>query len=465
MRLLQVLILSYLMTVSAVGNADEFDALDLLKSYRFALQQDADYRAAQASADAGREAVNMALAQLLPNVSANYSRFSNDLETQSENLRGAKTTTESRYPSSNTSLALRQPLYRPFLYAGYEQSQARVEGVEAELNKALQDLGVRVAVAYFSILLAEEGLKYLQTQQTAIRAQLEAAELGMKTGMGTRTDLDDATARLDFNLAEELSARQQIDQSKYELGILINHKVTSVLPFDSSKFEPEKLVYQQLETWLQKAENASPELKKLRAEMEVNRLEIRRAEAGHKPTVDLVLQYSNSESDNVTNPNARYINNQVGVQVTLPIYAGGYVDAQIRQADAAFRASEERYEAARRKLETVVRKEFKLIEQSIQKLAALSQAEASAYQAVRSNYKGLEAGTRTRLDILDAEERLGQARFNLAKEQLMFVMARVRLLSLCDTLDEQEIQQVNVWLSQEKKLQLQMAHELLQAGD
>jgi TolC family type I secretion outer membrane protein len=437
-----------------------------LDSYRYAINQDSDFKAAQASADAGRENTNLAWAQLLPNVSASFSRFSNDLETTSEAYNGAKTTSESRYPSSNLSLSLRQPLYRPSLYTGYKQSLLQLDGVEAELDKALQDLGIRVALAYFNILLAEEGFRYVQTQHASIVGQLKSAELGVKTGMGTRTDLDDAKARLDMNLAEQLSATQQIDQSKYELSILINQKVNNVLALDYSNFKPVPLESQSLEQWLRKAESYSPELKKLKAEVDVKRLEINRSESGHKPTVDLVVQRSDSESDNVVNPNSRFINNQIGVQVSMPIYAGGYVDSQVRKATADYKAAEEHFEAARRKLENSVRKEFKSVEQSLLKISAVQHAKTSATQAVISNEKGLQAGTRTRVDVLDALERLGSAEFNIAKEQLFYIMARLRLLALCNSLDEQEIRNVNEWFAKDKPFNLKLSKEvMLQEND
>ena len=447
-------------------SAEEKQTLDLLDSYRYAINQDSDFKAAQASADAGRENTNLAWAQLLPNVSASFSRFSNDLETTDQLTNGAKRTTESRYPSSNLSLSLRQPLYRPSLYTGYKQSLLQLDGVEAELDRALQDLGIRVAIAYFNILLAEEGFRYVQTQHASIVGQLKSAELGVKNGMGTRTDLDDAKARLDMNLAEQLSATQEIDQSKYELSILINQKVNNVLALDYSNFKAVPLESQSLDQWLRKAESFSPELKKLKAEVDVKRLEINRSESGHKPTVDLVVQRSDSESDNVVNPNSRFINNQIGVQVSMPIYAGGYVDSQVRKATADFIAAEEHFEAARRKLENSVRKEFKSVEQSLLKISAVQHAKTSATQAVISNEKGLQAGIRTRVDVLDALERLGKAEFDIAKEQLLYIMARLRLLSLCNGLDEQEIRNVNDWFSKKKTFHLKLSKEVkLQEND
>jgi outer membrane protein/protease secretion system outer membrane protein len=184
----------------------------------------------------------------------------------------------------------------------------------------------------------------------------------------------------------------------------------------------------------------------MRARGEVSQFDVEKARAGHKPTLDLLLQHSLNENDNVTNPNARYINNQVGVQFALPIYGGGYVSAQVRQARASKLEADLLYEAARRKLGAQVRKEFQGMVEGISKIQALEQAERSANQAVISNEKGVLAGARSRLDILNAEQQRSNIRLQLAHERLNYVMARLRLAGLGGKLNQDEIAAVNQWL-------------------
>ena len=429
------------------GLAGSAQALDLLESFQAALSEDPEYRMAQAAADAGREVVPMARAQLFPNLSLSYSRFQNYLNTRSTNILGQTSSYDSDYPSENAGLTLRQPIYRPYIYAGYQQSKARLEGVEATLSLAQQDLALRVSSAYFDALLAEEGLSLVLVQQRAISAQLDAAKKAMLAGQGTRTDVDDAQARLDLTLAKALSARQQIELARHDLQRLINAPVNALNRLDDSKLSLAPLGSEPLEAWMSKAEAQNPELRALKARLDATRLEIDRALAGHKPTLDLVVQRTLSESDNVTNPDARYINNQIGLQFAMPLYAGGYVSAQVRQARAATREAEHNLETARRKLHTQVRKEYQAIEAGILKIQALALAQRSAEQAVISNQKGFVAGVRTRIGILDAEQQLGQVRMELAKERLNYVVARLRLLTLVDGLNLETITTVNRWFS------------------
>jgi outer membrane protein, protease secretion system len=421
-------------------------ALDLLESYEAALSQDADYQAARAAAEGGREMLPMARAQLFPSLSFNATKFGNDLTSETQNSAGKTNITESQYPSKNYSLTLRQPIYRPAQYAGYLQAKARVEGVEAVLDKAGQDLAMRVSGAYFNVLLAQETLLQIEAQGIATEAQLASAKRALEAGQGTRTDIDDAQARLDLNQARQLGARQQISQVRHELEILIGRPAENLRALGKQVPSPESLQPTQLDDWIGRAELASPELRDMRARVEAARIEVDRARAGHKPTLDLIVQKSISESDNVTNPNSRYDNNQVGVQLVVPLFAGGYVSAQVRQAVAALEEAEQRYQAARRKLATQVRKEFQGIQEGMAKLLALEVAERSAEQSLISNEKGFMAGTRSRIDILNASDVRASTRLELAKERLNYVMSRTRLLGLSGDLDHETVLEMNRWL-------------------
>ncbi len=421
-------------------------ALDLLESYQAALSEDAQFLAAQSAAEAGREAAPMARAQLFPVISATAGLSANDLNTRTQSVTGVPYSYDSNYQSKNFALSLRQPLYRPAQYASYLQAQTRLLNVEATLDKENQDLALRVAGAYFNTLLGEEQLRLIQSQKTAVSTQLAAAKRALEAGHGTRTDIDDAQARLDLNVADELAARQQIESARHELHMLINRPVAALQPLNTKRLELVPPSPNLLDDWIALAEARSPELRDMRARAEGSRLEVEKARAGHKPTLDLLLQHSMSENDNVTNPNARYVNNQIGVQFAMPIYSGGYVSAQVRQALASKTEAEQSYEAVRRKLAIQVRKEFQAMLEGVLKVRALEQAERSADQAVVSNQKGVLAGSRSRLDILNAEQQRSNTRLDLTRERLNYVMARLRLSGLAGKLDADEIGAVNRWL-------------------
>jgi len=422
-------------------------ALDLLESYEAALLQDAEYQAARATAEVGREALPLARAQLLPNLSFNANRMRNNLTTETLNALGQPLSFDSNYTSKSYALTLRQPLYRPALLSGYRQAGARVASADAMFLKAGQDLALRVAGAYFNVLFAEESVRQVEAQGLAIATQLRAAERAIRAGVGTRTDIDDAQARLDLNQAKLLGARQQIDQARHELHILIGRPADQIRPLDRDRLALSPLQPDALDAWIERAEQSSPELHDLQARVKSAMLELARAQSGHKPTLDLIVQRTYSESDNVTNPNNSYDNSQIGVQLAIPLYAGGAVNAQVRQARAALVEAEQRLEAARRKLATQVRKEFQGVREGMLKVQALEAAERSAALSLASNEKGFLAGVRSRLDILNALEVQANARMELARERMLFVMSRIRLLGHCGALDRTALEEMNRWLA------------------
>ena len=179
-------------------------AMDLHEAYQAALLQDATTRAARAAVQASDERINQAKAQRYPNVSLSAGYQRNNLDRTQPNFLGQEVTVNDRYPSKNTTLTLRQPLYRKSIAVTVEQTLAQRDDVEAGLQKETQNLAVRVAEAYTQILFARDQLAFIEAQKTATSTQLDAARKQFAGGSGTRTDIDDAQARLDMSLAAEL---------------------------------------------------------------------------------------------------------------------------------------------------------------------------------------------------------------------------------------------------------------------
>ena len=109
--------------------------MDFRQAYEAAFENDATIRASRAGAEASRERLPQARAQLRPNVSLSAGRSFNDLTSEGRNLLGQPTTSEANYYSGNQTLAVRQPLYRPFLRAQLRQAEAQVKDADAVLER------------------------------------------------------------------------------------------------------------------------------------------------------------------------------------------------------------------------------------------------------------------------------------------------------------------------------------------
>ena len=418
------------MSSAALASWAQSSVLDLKQVYQAALEQDANIRASRAAADSGRERLPQARAGLLPQVSASAGRNNNNLDTTAPNILGNPVTTNDQYFSDNRTLQVRQPLINMQRWLQFQQAKSVVEEVEANLDRDLQNLVVRVAGAYFETLMADEQLDLVLAQKKTYTALVDAAQKGFAAGSGTRTDIDDAKARLDMATAQELEARQNQDLTRRQLELLVNQPVKQIARLNVSALKLLPPEPANLDEWTRKAEQASPEIKALQARLEAARREVGKAQAGHFPTLDAVAQWSNSGSENITRVNSRYENKTIGLQLNIPIYSGGYVNSTIRQAVAEQTRTEESLEALRRDLGVRVHKEYRGVSEGVMRVRALEQAARSAEQMMKSTQMSLTAGSRTQLDVLNAQQQFTLALRDLAQARLVYLLSGVRLASL-----------------------------------
>ena len=410
--------------------ASAASSMTLLEAYQMALEQDSTIRASRAALESGRERLPQARSQLLPSVQASVGRNRNDLNTTAPNFLGQDTTTNSNYYSYGKTVSLRQPLFNPQRFFQYQQAKDQVADAEATHQRDLQDLIVRVGGAYMEALLTEDQLKLVLAQKQQYTTMVDAAKKMLKAGSGTRTDIDDSQARLDMAVASELEARQNREYTHRQLEILVNQPVADLSALNLSALANLPTDLPPLESWLEQAQANSPEVQALLARVAAADKEIYKAKSGHAPVVDGVVQWNDSGNENVTRLNSRFVTTSVGVQLVVPIFQGGYVNSQVRQAVADKTRMEEALEATRRDLNLRVHKEHRGVTEGVLKVRALEQAVRSTEQLVQSTTKSKQAGVRTTLDILNAEQQLAQAKRDLVQARYLYLMARLRLAAL-----------------------------------
>jgi protease secretion system outer membrane protein len=415
---------------AAAGAWAQESVMNLKQVYEAALEQDASIRASRATADSGRERLPQARAGLLPQVSASAGRNSNNLDTTAPNILGTPVTTNDQYFSDNRTVQLRQPLLNMQRWHQFQQAKSVVEEVEANLDREFQNLVVRVASAYFESLMADEQLDLVLAHKKTYTALVDAANKGFAAGSGTRTDIHDAQSRLDMATAQELEARQNQDLARRQLQLLVNQPVAQIAKLNVAALQLSPPMPANLDEWTRKAELASPEMKALQARLDAARREVSKAQAGHLPTLDAVAQWSNSGSENTTRVNSRYENKSIGLQLNIPLYSGGYVNSTIRQAVAEQTRAEESLEALRRDLGVRVHKEYRGVSEGVMRVKALEQAARSAEQMMKSTQMSLKAGSRTQLDVLNAQQQYTLALRDLATARFVYLLSNVRLASL-----------------------------------
>ncbi|MEJ8838672.1 TolC family outer membrane protein [Ramlibacter sp. AN1133] len=420
--------------------------LDLAQAWQAALANDAQLRAARATAQANRERVPQAEAQLKPQVNLNMQRSRNELRSESAGLLGEPVQQHLFYGAGTDSLTLRQPLYRPQLTAQLRQARALAANGDALFEEEQQKLVMRLTQSYLEALQAEEQLRLVGVQRVAYLAQLDAARKGFAGGSGTRTDIDEAQARLDLNTAQELEARQSVDFARRQLAVMVGQPVTELVALDPARLPLAVPEPARLEDWVARAETASPEVRAAAANLQAARHEVERVRAGHLPTLDAVAQLSRSDSDNPTRVDTRYTQKTIGVQLNVPLYQGGLVQSQIRQALADVERYESVLEGLKQDLSSRVHREFRGVTEGIARVRALEQAVRSSEQLALSSRRSQQGGSRTLVDVLNAEQQLGTARRDLAQARFTYLLSIVRLRALAGELTEGSIGEVNRWL-------------------
>lgn len=420
-------------------------AIDLAEAYRLALVNDSTIRESRATAEAGREKLPQARAQFFPNIGFTSNRAHNNLETTSM-FQGQSRSDTRQYDSSNSALSVKVPIYRKQLFAQYDQAKAQVAAANAMLEHDEQSLVVRVTEAYFNLLLANEQVTLLDIQRRAFETQGDAARKAFQAGTGTRTDVDEAQAKLDLTIAQQLEAKQAADIMRRRLEVLVNQPVTEIAPVDVRKLELKPPTPATLEDWTELADSASPEVAAGRAQIEVARGEVERVRAAHYPTLDAYAQVTRQLSDNPNTVDTLYNQRSVGLQLTVPIFAGGYVNSQVREQLARLEAAQSKLEEVRRDLAVRVHQEFRGVTEGLAKIKALERAVSSAEQLVTSSRRSFQAGVRTRLDILNAEQQAGQARHDLAQARFTYMASHLRLKALAGGLKAENIDEINAWL-------------------
>ncbi|HXE41031.1 MAG TPA: TolC family outer membrane protein [Azonexus sp.] len=418
-------------------------AENLLSLYREAQSTNAAFLAARAGAEVDWENENIALGQLLPSlsISGNYGR--NNTERQI----GTLPADQFNYDSYAYNLNLRQPLYRKYSFASYQQSKAQGEAATARLNQAANELAVRLSSAYMDALYADDQLRLIEAQKAAIRGQLNAAEKGLLAGSGTRIDIDEARARLDLVLAQELELHNLRRHNRRILGAFVNRELDVLAQLDVSHLILSPPVPADVNAWIAGAEANNAEYQSLLAQRKATEQEIEKTLAGHYPTLDLVASTGKGGNDSISNLNrlgdTKYDTTSYGVQLTIPLFAGGQVNASVRQARAKLEQVQQQGEEARRNIGVQTHREFDNVVQGLAQIRALERAEISGQKTVISAKKGVEAGVRSTLDVLQVEQQYFSVLRDLANARYGYLIAGLKLKALAGLLSGADIADLN----------------------
>ncbi|THF61931.1 channel protein TolC [Pseudothauera nasutitermitis] len=418
---------------------------DLLAIYRQALANDARIAAARAERDAGLEKVVQGRAGLLPSVGlSGYSTW-NEVDVHTVLPRQ-----ERNYNTHGYTVQLTQPLFRWQNWVQYRQGELQGALAEARFGEARQDLMLRVAEAYFNVLNAQDALDAVTQLRTAAAEQLEIARTSFEVGTVTITDVHEAQSRHDLAVAQEIAADNELTVRRQALAVLIGEQpgmLASLRPgVELLRPQPENI-----NEWVDAAELGSYGVQAQHLAREIAAREVQRNRAGHYPTLDLVATHGRANSGYYTqgvDGGSRTDSSTIGVQLNVPLYAGGGISSREREAAALKIKADADLDTARREAALAARQAFLGVTSGLAQVGALEAAQVSSASALEANRLGYEVGVRINIDVLNAQSQLADTRQRLARARYDTLLAQLRLKAAAGTLGEEDLAQVNALLDE-----------------
>lgn len=423
------------------GNAS---ALDLLQAYQAAMGNDPAYRAAFYDSEAGKESKIIGRAGLLPSVGANFNLSQNraDTLTQSTNILGQPTSslTHPKYTSRVESVSLRQGILNLEAIARYKQGVAQANLSAARFDAQGQEMILRVTGAYFDVLFGDEHVALAKAERDMYAEQKLVNERLFKLGEGTTTDVLETQARLDIAEAKLIETLDGQRASRETLEKLIGGAAENLSPLAPEfRIMPSHGSLQDLKA---QALAGNPEIQALQFSVESARQEINKSRAGHAPRIDFVASYSKNDSETINTYNQDSTVRSIGVQVNIPLYSGGQVNAVTRQAAAAYEKGKADLQTRIDKLTVDLSKDYNSVQSTALKITALMRAVESSQLLVKATEQSIKGGVRINLDLLNARQQLFTNQRDLAQARYNYLLSVMRLRSAVGSLSVDDVKEV-----------------------
>ena len=412
-------------------------AEDLLEVTHYALEQDQQLAISRLDLSIQQEQQYQAGALLLPALSTAASYKYGD---------------NSRYADQNRTAAysfnLTQSLYHPELQKQLEQTAVLTEERKLVLNLTQQQLLLRVANAYFDQLSAEDSLQLAQQEHNAIAEQLKQIRQKYDVGSVSMIDLQEVQARFDLVNAQQISAKAAVSNSRELLFEMVNRDLSALQPL-TTELTTELLLApsatdsaNSVEPWIKQAINNNIELQQLEKQLRSATLSTEIAQSAYHPKVDLVAQLASSDNSN-SNYGSDSDSYSVGIQATLPLFNGGSTRSKVAQARLQRVRIEAQQEQKKRSTIKIIRSNYLAIQTAIELVKAQTQAQLSAQSAFHATRSGIEVGTRTTADLLDAQRELYSTQRDLARSKYELILAQLNLKQSAGVLSLADIEGVN----------------------
>ena len=417
-------------------------AQNLVQLYDAARTFDASYQSARLQYEANLAKADQARAGILPtaglNVGASRTSFDSTIPAADRS-----------FSTQNATLTASQPLYRPANWATYEQGLKQVSLAKAVLDATEHDLIVRSSQAYFDVLAAQDTLAFVRAQKAAVAEQLASAKRNFEVGTSTITDTREAQARFDLVTAQEIAADNDVRVKKLALDTLAGMTGAQpkglVVPVALPPVMP-----QDVNAWVEQSALVHPTVRQAQNGLEIAELEVNKAEAGHKPTLDVNASYNatrNPSGSIQSAVNSRNKTGTIGLAFNLPLFAGFATQNRIKETLSLKDKAQTDLEGAKRTVALATRTAYFGVQSGQGQVKALEAAELSSQSALDANKLGYQVGVRINIDVLNSQSQLFQTKRDLAQARYNVLLGGLRLRQANGTLSPTDLLIINSLLA------------------
>jgi outer membrane protein len=415
---------------------------DLLEIYRLAQGNDPTFEAARHAFEAAQEKIPQARAGLFPVLNLN----GNDNATVASSKFTNTPVVDRDVHAWTWTLQLTQPLIRAQNVYAYRESKSLVEQARAQYSQAEQDLILRVTQAYFDVLVAQESIEVADAQVKATGEQLALAQRGFGAGTNAVTDVHEAKSRSDLARAQRIAAQNELEAKHAELEKVVGQPSNTLAALQLAVVVP-KPQPDDAKAWIEQARENNPAVLAPKAAVQAAEAEVSKNRADYLPTLDMVASYGkNYSSGNTGTPSdfaTRANSSQAGVQLTIPLFAGGTTNSRVTEAIANKNKAAAELEVARRQSGTDAKQAYAAIVNGLAQIEALDSAVESSKSAVNGNQIGYKLGIHMNIDVLNAEQQLYTAQRDLLKARYDTLFQGFKLKAAAGVLTETDVLEIN----------------------
>lgn len=419
-------------------------AQNLLETYYLALKHDPFLHQSHANKMAVGESKDQSIARLLPTINAEASSSRNwSYQDSIFNTQFPGQSSRSNYWSSQFSINLVQPIFHWDMWVQLSQSEKLIAKADASYLAEQQTLILKTTDAYFAVLAAQDDLTFTVAEKKTIARQLEQAQQRFDVGLIAITDVHEAQAGYDQSRSDVIAAENAVENAKEALKEIIGSNFSELSTLGKVLPLP-KPVPDNIEEWNNQALNQNLQILVAKSESEIIKKNIDLQRSGHYPQLDLVGQFGlNKTTGNLASKgNAE----NIGLQLTIPIFAGGAVNSKTREAEYQHIQAKENLIATQRSVTKAVKDSYRGVIASISQVEALKSAVNSGKSALEATEAGFDVGTRTMVDVLSATRNYTSAQSKYAKSRYAYLVNGIRLKNAASTLSIADIEAINQYL-------------------